>query len=57
MQDALYKALIILIPSYTVAYLSDKMVWVLPMLVAAGLFATTVIPDTKKRIDDGDTND
>ena len=55
MRQSFYKALIILIPSYTVAYLSDKMIWVLPMLVAAGLFATTVVKNRVDQDGDGDT--
>ena len=43
---------IILIPCYTVALLTDKMVFVLPMVVVTGIISMAVIPDKKKRIDD-----
>ena len=39
---ALLKALIVLVPSYTAAYLTDKMVWVVPTLVASGFFAASI---------------
>jgi len=43
---------IILIPCYTVALLTDKMVFVLPMTVVCGILAHSLVPDKKKRIDD-----
>ena len=39
---AVYKAIIVLAPSYLVAYLTDKMVFVVPTLAAAGFFAATL---------------
>ena len=57
-KEALFKALIILVPSYTMAVLTEKMVYVLPAVVVSGIIAMAVIPDKKKRLDDeGDTND
>ena len=52
MKEALIKALVILVPSYTMAVLTEKMVYVLPMVVVCGMIAMVVVPDTKKRIDD-----
>ena len=31
-----------LVPSYTAAYLTDKMVWVVPTLVASGFLAASI---------------
>ena len=39
---ALLKALIVLVPSYTAAYLTDKMVWVVLTLVASGFLAASI---------------
>ena len=52
MKEALIKALVILVPSYTMAVLTEKMVYVLPMVVVCGMIAMVVVPETKKRIDD-----
>ncbi len=52
MKEALIKSLVILVPSYTMAVLTEKMVYVLPMVVVCGMIAMVVVPDTKKRIDD-----
>lgn len=41
-KTALIKAGIVLIPSYSMAYFTDKMVFVVPTLVAAGFFATSI---------------
>ena len=58
MIDTIKKVLIILIPCYTMAILTEKMVYVLPMVVVTGIISMAVIPDKKKRLDDeGDTND
>mgnify|MGYP001207065780 FL=1 len=51
-KEALFKALIILVPSYTMAVLTEKMVYVLPIVVVSGIIAMAVIPDKKKRLDD-----
>jgi len=57
-KESIIKALIILVPSYTMAVLTEKMVYVLPIVVVSGIVAMAVIPDKKKRLDDeGDTND
>jgi len=40
------------------AVLTEKMVYVLPIVVVSGIVAMAVIPDKKKRLDDeGDTNE
>ena len=52
MIDTIKKVLIILIPCYTMAILTEKMVYVLPMVVVTGIISMAVIPDKKKRIDD-----
>ena len=55
--EALIKALIVLIPTYITAYLTNKMVYVVPMLAAASFVAASVGSDnTQKRID-GDKED
>ncbi|SMX41913.1 hypothetical protein [Actibacterium lipolyticum] len=56
---ACIKAAIILIPSYLAAYLTDKMVYVVPTLAAAGMFAATVEKRDMNRLldEDGEGND
>ena len=62
---AILKAFIVLVPSYAMAYFTDKMVWVVPTLVAAGFFAGTITLDKKsirRNVDEengeeGDTHD
>ena len=52
---AALKAAIVLGPSYTAAYLTDKMVWVVPTLAATSFFAAGIgIDDTQtaRRIDE-----
>ena len=51
LRSALLKAGIVLLPSYTAAWLTDKMVWVVPTLVAATFFAATI--DLSRRVDEG----
>ncbi|QPC42247.1 hypothetical protein HW532_05740 [Kaustia mangrovi] len=56
---ALIKALIVLVPSYTAAYLTEQMVWVIPTLAAAGFFASTVGMSEDQvscRTDEGDSD-
>ena len=58
MKTALIKALIVLIPTYITAYLTNKMVYVVPMLAAAGFVAASVgSENTQKRIDEDDADD
>ena len=54
LRTALFKALIVLVPSYTVAFLTDKMVFVVPTLAAAGFFASTIeTRDVTRLLDEG----
>ena len=47
------QGIIVLVPTYTVAYLTDKMVYTIPMLAAASFIAASFSKDTTtKRIDD-----
>ena len=49
----LIQAVIVLVPTYLVAYLTDKMVYTIPMLAAASFIAASFSKDTAtKRIDD-----
>ena len=41
----LVKAAIVLIPTYITAYLTDKMVYVIPMLAAASFIAASISGD------------
>ncbi|MFT6452493.1 MAG: hypothetical protein ACJA06_001994 [Halocynthiibacter sp.] len=55
---AFLKAAVVLLPSYFVAYLTDKMVYVVPTLAAAGIFASTIqTRDVNRLLDDGDDGD
>lgn len=42
LKSAMLKAAIVLVPSYTAAFLTEKMVYVVPTLAAAGFFASTL---------------
>lgn len=58
LRAALIKAAIVLFPSYAVAYISDKMVYVVPTLAAAGMLAATIeTKDVNRMLDDGDDSD
>ena len=52
---------IILIPCYTVALLTDKMVFVLPMTVVCGILSHSLVPDKKEDktfgVEEGGKND
>ena len=52
MKEAVIKGLIILVPSWVVAYLTEKMVYVLPVVVVTGILSMAVIHEGKKRLDD-----
>ncbi len=57
LKAALIKAAIVLVPSYAVAYLTDKMVYVVPTLAAASFFAATLKLDNdpiNNRVDEDD---
>ena len=52
LKKALIRGIVVLIPTYAVAYTTDKMVYVVPMLAAMGFVAASLFEDeTKKRID------
>ena len=60
LRRALLKAAIVLVPTYTAAYITGEMVWVVPTLAAAGFFAATIgsDPNLTMRVDeDGDGED
>ncbi|MGR3468039.1 MAG: hypothetical protein ACU0CI_09175 [Shimia sp.] len=57
LKEAALKAAIVLVPSYLAAYLTEKMVWVVPTLAAAGFFAGTVQLDReaqRRRVEEDD---
>ena len=57
MKKAIVRGLVVLIPTYIVAYLTDKMVYVVPMLAAMGFVAASLLEDdTKKRVDTDTTS-
>lgn len=50
---AMIQGLIVLIPTYAMALLTDKMVWTIPMLAAAGFVAASLKQDiTERKVDD-----
>lgn len=52
---AFTKALIVLVPSYLVAYLTEMMVYVVPTLAAAGFFASSIEAsdvEIRRRVDE-----
>jgi len=53
--EGIIKAAIVLIPTYTMAFLTDKMVYVIPMLAAASFFANSFT--LENRVDDIDMED
>ena len=54
---AIIRGTIVLIPTYIVAYITDKMVYVVPMLAAMGFIAAGLLEeDTNKRIDTDTTS-
>ena len=57
MKKAIVRGLVVLVPTYIVAYLTDKMVYVVPMLAACGFIAASLFEDdTRKRIDTDTTS-
>ena len=49
MTKGLLQAIIVLVPTYITAYLTDKMVYVIPMLAAASFIAASVVGDKSSR--------
>ncbi|WP_417586992.1 hypothetical protein [Pararhodobacter oceanensis] len=59
-RNASIKAAIVLIPSYIAAFLTEQMVYVVPMLAASSFFAGTVelgASTTRRRIDEEEAVD
>ena len=58
-KEASIKALIVLVPTYSMAYFTEKMVWVVPTLAAAGFFAGTIsfAPTTERRPEEDQVED
>jgi hypothetical protein len=57
-KKGLIQAIIVLVPTYIVAYLTDKMVYTIPMLAASGFIAASLTSqdENKLRVDQ-ETND
>ena len=53
-QNGLIKAAIVLVPTYITAYLTDKMVYVIPMLAAASFIAASLSGEEVERKVDED---
>ena len=53
-RDGLLKAAIVLVPTYITAYISDKMIYVIPMLAAASFIAASLTssPNTDRRVEE-----
>jgi hypothetical protein len=53
-RDGLIKAAIVLVPTYITAYISDKMIYVIPMLAAASFIAASLTssPNTDRRVEE-----
>ena len=53
-KEGLLKATIVLLPTYITAYLTDKMVYVIPMLAAASFVAVRLSssPNTERRVEE-----
>ena len=54
MKTAILRAAIVLVPSWSVAWITDKMVWVVPAVVASALVAASIQRGGHAtRVDDG----
>ena len=53
-RDGLIKAAIVLVPTYITAYISDKMIYVIPMLAAASFIAASLTssPNTDRSVEE-----
>ena len=50
------QGLIVLFPTYLMAWLTDQMVWTIPMLAASSFIAASLKNDTTElKVDDGDS--
>lgn len=59
-RTAFLRAAIVLIPSYTIAFLTEKMVYVVPMLAATSFFAAAVDfspSNLRRRVDEDESDD
>ena len=52
MTKGLLQAIIVLVPTYITAYLTDKMIYVIPMLAVCTLIAATYDDRFKRRLDE-----
>ena len=52
MRTSLLQAAIVLIPTYITAYLTGKMVYVIPMLAAASFVAASLSSKTSRRVEE-----
>ncbi|SUZ99715.1 uncharacterized protein METZ01_LOCUS52569 [marine metagenome] len=54
LREGLIKACIVLVPTYITAYMTDKMVYVIPMLAAASFVAASLTssPNTDRRVEE-----
>ena len=52
MKTALKQAMIVLLPTYLVAYMTDKMIYTIPMLAAAGFIAASYGGKTERRVEE-----
>jgi small neutral amino acid transporter SnatA (MarC family) len=52
--EGIIKAVIVLVPTYLTAYLTDKMVYVIPMLAAASFVAASLTSssNTERRVEE-----
>ena len=53
-KEGLIKASVVIVPTYITAYLTDKMVYVIPMLAAASFVAASLTssPNTERRVEE-----
>ena len=53
-RDGLIKAALVFVPTYITAYISDKMIYVIPMLAAASFIAASLTssPNTDRRVEE-----
>ena len=49
---SLLQAIIVLVPTYITAFLTDKMVYVIPMLAAASFVAASLSTKTSRRVEE-----
>ena len=52
MIKGLIQAVLVLVPTYITAYLTDKMVYVIPMLAAVSFIAASITPATSRRVEE-----